>query len=161
MLRSCSRVIALTAMLAGLSWPAQAEMLALRCEGTKTTIPQKKEPGSDFTKGLRRIVGEEEELDIPTAPRKEPSLTDVIVTDQTVYAFGMNLETGVIDDAFATFFYSVRNPVLTNFVLDSFTGRINRITGVLEATWLKYKKIGSLYLEIKYSLDCRKIERKF
>jgi hypothetical protein len=142
---------------AGLSWPgAQAEMLALRCEGTQTTIPQAKEP--DLVKGLG---GKEEESDIPNTPKREPSSTDVIVTDEKVHAFGMELETGIINDAFATFLYEKRNPVLTNFALESLTGRINRITGVLEATWLKYRKSGWLYLEIKYSLNCRKMERKF
>jgi hypothetical protein len=124
-------------VVAGLSWPAQAEMLALRCEGTKTTIPQAKEPDVVKSLGRNMGVGEEEEPNIPNTPKKEPSSPDVVVTDEIVYAFGMNLQTGFIDDAFATFIYSIRNPVLTNFILESFTGRINRITGVLEATWLK------------------------
>jgi len=146
-------------VVAGLSWPAQAEMMALRCEGTKTTIPKAKEP--DLVKRWGRDWGVGEDPDIPTTLKTEPSSTDVIVTDEIVHAFGMELETGFINDAFATFVYEKRNPVLTNFALDSFTGRINRITGVLEATWLKYKKSGWLYLEVKYSLNCRKVERKF
>ena len=156
MLRTFSCAIALAAIVAAPSMTAQAEMLALRCEGTKTTIPGAKEP--DVVKGLG---GKEEEPDIPKTPKTEPSSTDVVVTDEVVYAFGMDLQTGFINDAFATFVYNIQNPVLTNFSLESFTGRINRITGVLEATWLKYRKSGWLYLEIKYSLNCKKMERKF
>jgi len=138
-------------VVAGLSWPTQAEMLALRCEGTKTAIPF---PGGKEPEGLPPVFPHAlEERDVPNVRKTEPSSTDVIVTDEIIYAFGMNLETGFIDDAFATFSYYIGS--------ERFSGRINRITGVLEATWVKYGKSGWLYLEIKYSLNCRKMERKF
>jgi hypothetical protein len=142
-------------VVAGLSWPAQAEMLALRCEGTKIAIPQQKEPD------LLKRKGEEDEPDILAEPQRDPVSTDVIVTDQTVYAFGTEFETGFINDAFVGFLRSNNNPKLPGLILESFTGRVNRIAGSLAASQLKYKKSGWLYLEIKYSLNCKKIERKF
>ena len=142
-------------VVAGLSWPAQAEMLALRCEGTKIAIPQAKEPD------LVKLKGEEDVPDILGGPKKEPVSTDAIVTDQMVYAFGAEFETGYTNDAFIRFGRSANNPAIPAFSLESFFGEINRIAGTLEAEQLKYKKSGWLYLVIKYSLNCRKIERKF
>jgi hypothetical protein len=144
-------------VVAGLSWPAQAEMLALRCEGTKTAIPGKAEPDDLLTK----FKGVEDEPDILGGPKKELVSTDVIVTDQIVYAFDKEFETGFINDALIGFLRSDKNPRISTFALESFTGRINRIAGTLEATQLKYKKSGWLYLEVEYSLNCRKMERKF
>jgi hypothetical protein len=83
------------------------------------------------------------------------------VTDEVVYAFGAEFETGYRNDALVRFGRSANNPELTAFVLEGFFGEINRIAGTLEAEHLKYKKNGWLYLQIKYSLNCRKIERKF
>jgi hypothetical protein len=157
MLRTCSCVIALAAMIAALSMTARAETLALRCEGTKTAIPGKAEPDDLLTK----FKGVEDEPDILGGPKKEPVSTDVIVTDQVVYAFDKEFETGFINDALIGFLRSDKNPRIPTFALESFTGRINRIVGSLEATQLKYKKSGWLYLEIEYSLNCRKMERKF
>jgi hypothetical protein len=147
--------LALTAPALG---SAQAETLALRCEGTKTAIPGEAEPDNLPTKKLQ---GVEDEPDILGGPKKEPVSTDVIVTDQVVYAFGKEFETGFINDALVGFLRSDINPRLTAFVLESFTGRINRIAGTLEAEQLKYKKNGWLYMKIEYSLNCRKTERKF
>ena len=142
-------------MVAGLSWPSQAEMLALRCEGTKIAIPLEKEPD------VLKLKGEEDEPDILGEPQRDPVSTDVIVTDQTVYAFGTEFNTGFIDDAFVGFLRSNMNPKRPLLFLESFTGRINRVAGTLAASQLKYKKSGWLYLEIKYSLNCKKMERKF
>jgi hypothetical protein len=156
MLRRCSRVIALAVMLVGLPTAQAAdETLALRCEGTKTAIPQQAEPD------LLKLKGVEDEPDILGGPKKEPVSTDVIVTDQVVYAFGKEFETGFINDALIGFLREDKNPLIPTFALEGFTGRINRITGSLEAEQLKYKKSGWLYLVIKYSLNCRKMERKF
>jgi hypothetical protein len=90
-----------------------------------------------------------------------PSSTDVIVTDQRVYAFGVEFETGYTNDAFVHFGRSVYNPKFTGLVLDGFYAKINRIVGTLDARQSKFRKSGWLYLEIEYSLNCRKIERKF
>ena len=151
--------VAALVVVAGLSWQAQAETLALRCEGTKITT-ERKEP--DGVKELfpKQSAGEEDK-GTKDARREERASTDVIVTDQVVYAFGTEFETGSINDAFVGFLRSDNNPAITTFVLESFTGRINRIAGTLEADHLKYKKNGWLYLRINYSLNCRKIERKF
>jgi hypothetical protein len=58
MLRTCSRIIGLTAMVAAPSMTAQAETLALRCEGAKITT-EIKDPG---IKELfpKQSVGEED-----------------------------------------------------------------------------------------------------
>jgi hypothetical protein len=157
MLRTSSCIIALAAMVAAPLMTAQAEMLALRCEGTKITS-EIKEP--DEIKKLFPSTGEEDKGK-EDARREERASTDVIVTDQVVYAFGTEFETGFINGALVGFLRSDNNPAITAFVLESFTGRINRITGTLEAEQLKYKKNGWLYLRIKYSLNCRKTERKF
>jgi hypothetical protein len=126
-------------VVAGLSWPAQAEMLALRCEGTKIAIPQKKEPD------LLKRKGEEDEPDILGEPQRDPVSTDVIVTDQMVYAFGAEFETGYTNEAFVRFGHSTKKPG-TELFLEGFFGKINRIAGTLEAEQLKYKKSGWLYL---------------
>jgi hypothetical protein len=152
--------IGLLALTFFLCTPARSEMLALRCEGTKTTIPQAKEPELIKRKRLEGALEPEEEPDIPNTRKKEPFSTDVIVTDNITYAFGKDLETGVINDTFATFVYERTDPVY-KFVLESLTGRINRITGVLEASWLKYRNSAWLYVDIEYSLNCKKVERKF
>ena len=144
-------------VVAGLSWQAQAETLALRCEGTKITT-ERKEP--DWIKEIfpKQSAGEEDK-GTRDARREERASTDVIVThqgtDQVVYAFGTEFDTGFTNDAFVRFGSS------TNNLLEGFFGEINRIAGTLEAKHLKYKKSGWLYLEVKYSLNCSKMERKF
>jgi hypothetical protein len=57
-------------VVAGLSGWAQAETLALRCEGTKTTtpFPLGKEP--DQLKSLSQNLGDDEEPNIPNTPKK-------------------------------------------------------------------------------------------
>jgi hypothetical protein len=158
MLRTRSCVIAVTATVTAPSLTAQAEMLALRCEGTKITT-EIKDPGVKeiFPK---QSVGEEDK-GAKDARSEERASTDVIVADQVVYAFGTEFETGLTNDAFVRFGRTANNPELTGFVLEGFFGEINRVAGTLEAEQLKYKKNGWLYLRIKYSLNCRKIERKF
>jgi hypothetical protein len=146
-------------VVAGLSWQAQAETLALRCEGTKITL-EIKEP-DEIKKLFPKQSAGEEDKGTKDARREERASTDVIVTDQVVRAFGTEFETGFINDALVRFGRSVNNPAITAFVLEGFFGEINRIAGTLEAQHLKYKKNGWLYLEIKYSLNCKKIERKF
>jgi hypothetical protein len=157
-LRTSSCVIALAAMIASLPVTAQAETLALRCEGTKI-ITEIKDPGVKeiFPK---QSVGEEDK-GAKDARSSERASTDVIVTEQVVYAFGAEFETGYRDGAFIRFGRTANNPELTGFVLEGFFGKINRIAGTLEAEELKYKKNGWLYLTIEYSLNCRKMERKF
>jgi hypothetical protein len=94
-------------VVAGLLWPGQAEMLALRCEGTKITT-ERKDPG---VKELfpKQSVGEEDK-GTKDARSEERASTDVIVTDQTVYSFGAEFETGYRDDAFIRFGRTDNNP---------------------------------------------------
>jgi hypothetical protein len=147
-------------VVAGLSSPAtQAEMLALRCEGTKVTT-EIKEPDGMKELFPKQSAGEEDK-GAKGARSSERTSTDVIVTDQTVYAFGTEFETGFTTDAFVRFGRSANNPQITAFLLEGFFGEINRISGTLEAEELKYKKNGWLYLRVKYSLNCKKMERKF
>jgi hypothetical protein len=146
-------------MIASLPVTAQADTLALRCEGTKIST-EIKEP-DEMKKLFPKQSAGEEDKGTKDARSSERTSTDVIVTDQVVYAFGTEFETGFTTDAFVRFGRSANNPELTGFVLDGFFGEINRMWGTLEAEQLKYKKNGWLYLRIKYSLNCRKIERKF
>ena len=146
-------------VVAGLSWQAQAETLALRCEGTKITT-ERKEPDGIRELFPKQSAGEEDE-GTKDARREERASTDVIVTDQVTYAFNTEFETGVRDDAIVRFGRSANNPALTGFLLEGFFGKINRIAGTLKAEQLKYKKNGWLYMTIEYSLNCKKTERKF
>jgi hypothetical protein len=75
--------------------------------------------------------------------------------------FDAEFETGYRNDAFVRFGRTDNNPEITGFALEGFFGQINRIAGTLDAEQLKYKKNGWLHLVIKYSLNCRKMERKF
>jgi hypothetical protein len=120
-------------VVAALCGSAQAETLALRCEGTKI-ISEIKEP--DGVKELfpKQSAGEEDK-GTRDARREERASTDVIVTDQMVYAFGVEFETGYKNDAFVRFGRSANNPELTGFMLEGFFGKINRIAGTLEAEW--------------------------
>lgn len=148
-------------MGAVLSTTAQAETLALRCEGTKITT-EIKDPGiGELSPGFRDLGVGEEDKGTKDARTEERASTDVIVTDQEVYAFGTEFETGYRNDAFIRFGRTANNPAITALVLEGFFGEINRIAATLEAEQLKYKKNGWLYLRIKYSLNCRKTERKF
>ncbi len=145
-------------MIGSLPATARADALALRCEGTKITT-EIKDPGVQdlFPK---QSAGEEDK-GAKDARSEERASTDVIVTDEVVYAFGAEFETGYRNDALVRFGRSAHNPELTAFLLEGFFGEINRFAGTLEAEHLKYKKNGWLYLRINYSLNCRKIERKF
>jgi hypothetical protein len=146
-------------MIASLPVTAQAETLALRCEGTKITTERKEPDG--FKKLFPKQSAEEEDKGTKDALSEERASTDVIVAEHLVYAFGTEFETGFTTDALIRFGRSANNPELRGFVLEGFFGEINRIAGTLEAEQLKYKKNGWLYLQIKYSLNCRKTERKF
>jgi hypothetical protein len=120
-------------VVAGLSWQAQAETLALRCEGTKITN-EIKDPGiGELSPGFRDLSAGEEDKGAKDARTEERASTDVILTDQMVYAFGVEFETGYTNDAFIRFGRSANNPELTGFVLEGFFGEINRIAGTLEA----------------------------
>jgi hypothetical protein len=70
-------------VVAGLSWQAQAETLALRCEGTKI-VSERKEPDEIKKLFPKQSTGEEDK-GTKDARREERASTDVIVTDQTVY----------------------------------------------------------------------------
>jgi hypothetical protein len=150
---------ALLIAVTGLLWSAQAETLALRCEGTKITT-ERKEPDGIKELFPKQSAGEEDK-GTKDARREETGSTDVIVTDQVVYAFGTEFETGYRNDALVRFGRSANNPAITAFLLEGFFGEINRIAGTLEAQQLKYKKNGWLYMKIEYSLNCKKTERKF
>ena len=118
---------------------------------------ERKEPDKIKEWFPKQSVGEEDK-GTKDARSEGRASTDVIVTDQVVYAFGTEFETGFTTDAFVRF--GRFNPEAT-FVLEGFSGEINRIAGTLEAEQLKYKKNGWLYLVVKYSLNCKKMERKF
>jgi hypothetical protein len=163
-----SRVIALTAMAVGLSWPAQAETLALRCEGTKITT-EIKDPGigelfPGF--GFRELSAGEEDKGAKDARSEERVSTDVVAAIESkpaygdrVTAFGHEFEIGYRNDVEIRAMYAVDNAaVKRTFFLEAFFVNINRIAGTLEAEQLKYKKNGWLYLKINYSLNCRKME---
>jgi hypothetical protein len=93
---------------------------------------------------------------------KEPVSTNVIASFkyETVEAFDIQFEMGAWDDAFVGFGHSTNIPG-TGLTLESFTGKINRMTGVVEAEQLKYTKMGALYLWTYYSLKCKPTQRMF
>src|SRR5262249_6888002 len=88
-------------VVAGLSGRAQAEMLALRCEGTKITT-EIKEP-DDLKRLFPKQSAGEEDKGTKDTQREERASTDVIVTDQRVYAFGGEFETGYTNEAIVHF----------------------------------------------------------
>jgi hypothetical protein len=92
---------ALLVVSAGLSGSAQAEMLALRCEGTKI-VREIKEPTNlkEVFPGFPR----EDDKGTKDARTEERALTDVIVAGQRVHAFGVEFEEGASNEAFVHFF---------------------------------------------------------
>jgi hypothetical protein len=133
----------LVVVVAGLSWSAHAEMLALRCEGTKTTFPYPLGKPSDLTKNFAR----EEPPDMPTTRKTEPFSTDVIVTgdkrgDLSGHGFGVEFDAGYVNDALVSFGYTVHHSKFPALILDGLYGKIDRITGILEATWGKHGNSG-------------------
>jgi hypothetical protein len=168
MLRHCSRIIALAVMLAALSMTAQAETLALRCEGTKITTEIKDHGIGELSPGFRDLSAGEEDKGAKDARSEERVSTDVVAAIESkpaygyrVTAFGHQFEMGYRNDVEIRAMYTLDNPVLKAFALESFFVNINRLAGTLEAKQLKYKKNGWLYLRIEYSLNCKKTERKF
>jgi hypothetical protein len=158
-------------VVAGLSWSAQAETLALRCEGTKITT-EIKDPGigelfPGF--GFKELSAGEEDKGAKDARSEERVSTDVVAAIESkpaygdrVTAFGHEFEIGYRNDVEIRAMYTVDNAVVKKtFFLEAFFVNINRLAGTLEAEQLKYKKNGWLYMRIKYSLDCKKMERKF
>jgi hypothetical protein len=122
-------------------------------EGTKSWSTRHPSPP------LEPLLPEQE----PTKDKgKEPVSTNVTASFkyQTVEAFGIQFEMGAWDDAFVGFLHSTKMSG-TNLDLESFTGKINRMTGVVEATQFKARKDGWVYLQTDYSLSCKKVERKF
>jgi hypothetical protein len=93
-------------VVAGLSWQAQAETLALRCDGTKITI-EIKEPDDWKEWSLRHPEYSEGEEDkgLKDARIEERASTDVIVADRVIYVFGTEFEIGYANDAFITFYH--------------------------------------------------------
>jgi hypothetical protein len=155
-------------MIAALSMTARAETLALRCEGTKITT-EIKDPGvGELSPGFRDLSAGEEDKGAKDARSEERVSTDVVAAIESkpaygdlVTAFGHQFEMGYRNDVEIRAMYTVNNPVLKAFALESFFVNINRLAGTLEAEQLKYKKNGWLYMTIKYSLNCKKTERKF
>jgi hypothetical protein len=144
-------------VVAGLSMAAQAAQpepsLALACEGTKSWSTKRPPPP------LKPLSPEEE----PTKDTgKEPFSTNIIVSFkyETVEGFGKQFTLGAWDNTFIGFLYSIENPP-TIFFLESFTGRINRMIGVVEAQQSKATKQGWVYQWTDYLLNCKKMERKF
>jgi hypothetical protein len=143
MLRTCSRIIGLTAMVAGPLMTAQAadETLALACQGTTTfgTEDAKSEPISmgiivNFTNRTVQGFGHPGLMDYPV---KITAWNDVTV------AFGGSAE----------FAKSSRN---------SISGSIDRVTGDVEATELATDlKRGKTIASTNYALKCRPTRRMF
>jgi hypothetical protein len=138
MLRSCSHVIALTAMVAGLSMTAQAaepETLTLACQGTRT-ITTKPEPISmgiivNFTKNTVQGFGSPGLMDVKIA-----GMNDVTVT------FG-----GAQDNGSS---------------IASIRGNIDRVTGDVDATSMTSDaKTGKIIISTSYTLKCSPTQRKF
>jgi hypothetical protein len=153
------KAAALVVVSAALSWSAQAEVLALRCEGAKV-VREIKEP-DNFKTIFPGLPGGEEDKGTKDSRTQEQVSTDVVVANGEVHAFGVRFEEGASNDAFVRFLRSVNNPEIRVFVLEGFFGEVNRVSGILAATQLKYKKNGWLYLQIEYSLNCERMERKF
>jgi hypothetical protein len=127
--------------------------LMLACEGTKSWSTRHPPPPLEPLSPEQRP---------PKDNGKEPVSTNVIASFkyQTVEAFGIQFEMGAWDDAFVRFLHSTKKPG-TEIFLESFTGSINRMTGVLEATQSKATKDGWMYLDTDYSLKCRPARRMF
>jgi hypothetical protein len=144
MLRSCSRVIALTAMVAGLSTAQAAdEKLTLACQGTVTGGAQTDKP--------------------------EPVSMGIIVnfTARTVQGFGHPGFAGLMD-------FPVKitgwNEVTVAFggsdsksrIENSISGSIDRVTGDVEATSMATDvKTGHVVSSTAYVLKCRPAQRMF
>ena len=111
-LRTSSYIIALAAIVAAPSMTAQAEMLALRCEGTRITTEIKDLGIGELSPGFRDLGVGEEDKGTKDARTEERASTDVIVTDQEVYAFGTEFETGYRNDAFIRFGRTANNPAI-------------------------------------------------
>ena len=138
MLRSCAHIIALTAMVAGLSMTAQAaepETLTLACQGTRT-ITSKPEPISmgiivNFTKNTVQGFGSPSLMDVKIA-----GMNDVTVT------FGGTQDNGSS--------------------IASIRGNIDRVTGDVDATSMTSDaKTGKIILSTSYTLNCSPTQRKF
>jgi hypothetical protein len=139
MLRACSCVIALNAMMAAVSMTAQAadETLTLACKGTVQRNAMKSEPVSmgiivNFT--ARTITGF-------TLPTEKLPLTVLNFNDTTVQFSGSNS--------------------IGSLRID---GLIDRVTGDLEATAIRQPSItettAATTIE-RYSLKCRSTQRMF
>jgi hypothetical protein len=109
-------------VVTGLSWQAQAETLALRCEGTKIITERKDELQELLRERFPNESFEEEDTGTKDAQREERASTDVIVTDQDVFAFGAEFETGYRNDALVRFGRSSNNPSTPAFPSRRFLG---------------------------------------
>jgi len=131
-----STAAALVIVVAGLSWSAQAETLALRCEGT---------------------VKEE------MKPKPVSVSMDIIInfSDRTVKGFGVSgidtVEITSVTETSIGFSTPVRSdPTWTA------TGSIDRVTGNLEATTAMWNPSKHSILAVsRYSLKCRPTQRMF
>jgi hypothetical protein len=167
--RQCSLLLSGIAALSVLGAPtAQAETLALKCEGTKITT-EIKDPGvGELSPGFRDLSAGEEDKGAKDARSEERASTDVIVAIESqpaygnrVSAFGHEFEMGYKNDVEIRAMYTIDNPTLTGFALEGFFVNINRVAGTLEAEHLRYKKNGWLYQRINYSLKCKPTQRMF
>jgi hypothetical protein len=134
----CSRVIALTAMVAGLSMTAQAaepETLTLACQGTRT-ITTKPEPISmgiivNFTKNTVHGFG-------------SPGLMDVKITG--------------VNEVTVTFGGSQDN----RSSVASIRGIIDRVTGDVDAmSTVRDQQTSMIITSTSYELKCSPTQRKF
>jgi hypothetical protein len=139
MLRTCSRMIALSAMIAcGLAQAAEPT-LTLACQGTTTRLmvdPIKPEPVS-----MGLIVN---------------------FTDRTVQGFGLP---GVMDYSVKI---TAWNEVTVSFLgsenkyRSTIRGSMDRVTGDVEATsMVTDAKTGDIVISISYALKCRPAQRMF
>jgi hypothetical protein len=138
MLRHCSSVISLAAMLVGLSTAEAADtVLTLACKGTVTET----------------VMGEEKQ--------PEPISVGLIFnfTKRSVQGFGYGVEIKSWDEVSVSFGHFKKDPVTKN--VDQSMGTIDRITGDLEASFLlEISKEAPLDVT-KYTLKCRPGQRMF
>jgi hypothetical protein len=134
MLRTCSRVIAL--IVVGLSTAKAADaILTLACQGTIVTSKEDAKPAS-----MGIIIN---------------------FTNRTVQGFGPLYPVKVTywDDINVAFAGSL--DIQTPVPVMSITGRIDRVTGDVEATETTMGEKGNMLFSTSYALKCRPAQRMF
>jgi hypothetical protein len=145
MLRTSSRIIALTVMVAGLPMTVQAadETLTMACQGTVTDI--------SMPRGSTDIT-------IP-AGKPEPASVGIIInfTARTVAGLDFPLKITSFDET-AVLFEGSDDTELT---FRRISGSIDRVTGDMKAVSIKMNKKTFISLDVAYALKCRPAQRMF